>query len=74
MATDPRITHALDQLSGLTGDVSRAVATYKRQLIDEGMSEAEAWALAQKLEERLLGDAFDAAEEIVKKRTGGEEC
>lgn len=63
---DPRIVHALEQLTGLTGDVAKSVAIYKRQLIEEGMSEAEAWALAQKLEVRLLGPAFDDTEEFIK--------
>ena len=61
MALDPKTAHLLDQLSGLTGEVAKQVASYKRKLMDEGMDEDEAWTLAQRLEERLLGEPFDAA-------------
>jgi len=66
MTPDPRTVHILEQLTGLTGDVAKAVETYRRQLVEEGMPEPEAWALAQKLEERLLGPAFDETAETIK--------
>jgi len=73
MTLDPRIVHALEQLTGLTREVAKNVAAYKRQLIEEGMTETEAWVLAQKYETQLMGSAFEDTAEFVKDIEEGEE-
>lgn len=42
--------------------VAKIVAAYRTQLAAEGLGDAEAWALTQRLEERLLGPMFADAE------------
>ena len=73
MALDPKTIHMLDQITGLTGEVAQQVAAYKKKLIAEGMTEVEAWALAQRLEERLMGPVFDDAEDLLKDPAGDEQ-
>lgn len=46
----------------ITREVAQVVASYRRELVAGGMPDAEAWALAQRLEERLLGPVYDQAE------------
>lgn len=41
---------------------AKIVASYRRQLESDGMPTAEAWALTQRLEERMLGPLFQNAE------------
>lgn len=52
----------LFDIQDITQGVAKVVAGYRSQLRAEGMSDAEAWALAQRMEERLLGPVYDAAE------------
>lgn len=63
---DPRLRHALEQLTGLTGDVAEVLGAYKRQLAAAGIAGDEAFRLMQALEARLLGPAFDKAEDIAR--------
>jgi len=56
----------LGTVQDITEWVAKVIATYRQKLQDEGVGEAEAWALAQRLEERLLGPIFDDAEAELK--------
>lgn len=51
----------LENVEHTTRNVARVVAGYRQQLVDGGMAEPEAWTLAQRLEERLLGPVFQSA-------------
>ncbi len=53
-----------DELQTLTRGIGKVVSTYRYQLEENGVPKDEAWALAQRLEERLLGPLYDAAEEF----------
>jgi hypothetical protein len=52
----------LENVERSTKDVARVVAEYRKSLVDGGMPEPEAWTLAIRLEERLLGPVFQQAE------------
>lgn len=52
----------LENVEATTRQVAKLVATYRRQLDDEGLPPDEAWAMARRLEERLLGPVFETAE------------
>lgn len=60
----PRLTHHLDQLLALNLDVQARLKGHERSLIAAGWSKAEAWALCQRVEERILGPAMDLAESV----------
>lgn len=47
------------------------LVAYRGRLEEGGMSAAEAWALAQRLEERLLGPLYDDAERMVREGPDG---
>lgn len=55
------ITHALDQYLAFSLDVQARLQSHREDLISSGWSEVEAWALCQRVEERLLGPAMDLA-------------
>lgn len=59
MAADPNRTHHLDQFMALLLDVQTRLKVHKEDLIAAGWSEPEAWALCQRVEERILGPAMD---------------
>ncbi len=52
----------LENVEQSTRDVARVVAEYRKNLIGGGMPEPEAWTLAIRLEERILGPVFQQAE------------
>lgn len=54
--------HFLDQYMAHVLDVQARLASHKEALVDSGLSVPEAWALCQRVEERLLGPAMDMAE------------
>lgn len=55
----PRSQHLLDQYMALTLDVQARLVTHRASLLRAGWSEAEAWALCQSVEQRILGPAMD---------------
>ena len=55
-------THALDQYMALALEVQSMLLAHKEHLIRVGWSEPEAWALCQRIEERVMGPAMDMAE------------
>lgn len=59
---DPRSIHSLDQLSGVLREVADRLATYRQRLLDGGVPEDEAWALVQRMEERIMGPILDSLE------------
>lgn len=52
----------LENVEQTAQKVAGVVSRYRASLVDGGMSEPEAWTLAQRLEERLLGPVFQHAE------------
>lgn len=58
-SSDPSSIHRLDQYLAFSLEVQCRLYGYKETLKAEGWSEAEAWALTQKVEERLLGKILD---------------
>lgn len=60
--TDPRTAHALEQFMALHLEVQTMLARHKTALVQSGWTEPEAWALCQRVEERILGPAMDLAE------------
>lgn len=52
----------IDQLQDTIRGVARVIGEYRAELEASGMDEAEAWALTQRLEERMLGPVLDGAE------------
>lgn len=66
MPLNPRDIHALDQFGGLMREVAKLLANYRKELEAGGMAPAEAWALTQRLEERLMEPAFQEARERLR--------
>lgn len=67
MTLNPREIHAIEQFGALLREVARALAAYREELVASGMDPAEAFALVQRLEERLLSEGFDIAEHALKR-------
>lgn len=67
---DPRAVHALDQFTGLVREMANVLTAYRKELIVGGMGDAEAWALVQRLEERLWSEGLEAAELAVNEPNG----
>jgi len=51
----------MDRVQDIVHEVAGIVADYRKKLEDGGMDPVEAWAMAQRMEERLLGPVFDGA-------------
>lgn len=54
---------SLLDLAAIAHEVAKLIRKYRATLEAAGIDPAEAWALGQRLEERLLGPLFDDAEE-----------
>jgi hypothetical protein len=59
MSIPPKTTHALDQLGAALREVGAILGRYRAALIGEGVPSPEAWALVQRLEERLMGSVIE---------------
>lgn len=59
MSRDRELLEAVESATRL---IARIVGAYRKQLDAEGVNPNEAWALTQRLEERLLGPVFADAE------------
>lgn len=66
MSISPRAQHALEQFLALNLEVQAQLRTHREALIAAGWSAAEAWALCQRVEERVLGPAMDLTESVLK--------
>lgn len=66
MAIPPRTVHALDQLGAALREVGAILGRYRAALVDEGVPAEEAWALVQRLEERLMGPVIDNVTETAQ--------
>lgn len=49
----PADIHFFEQLHARAIDIARIVVSYRRELVDGGWSNEDAWASAQRLEKRL---------------------
>jgi hypothetical protein len=58
----PRERHVLDQYMALHLEVQSKLKQFERDLTQSGYTEDQAWELARRLEERILGPAMDVAE------------
>jgi hypothetical protein len=61
----PRTTHLLDQYIAFTLEVNAKVKDFQANLIAMGWPEAEAWAQAQRLEERIMTPVMDYTEKAL---------
>jgi len=61
MSLTPFDRALMDHVQDVVHEVAEIVAGYRKQLEDQGMDRNEAWAMAQRMEERLLGPVFDGA-------------
>ena len=61
----PRSSHLLEQYIAFQLEVAAKVKDFQRNLMDMGWPEAEAWAQAQKLEERIMGPVLDYTEKAL---------
>lgn len=61
MSLGPRSRHLLDQLMAFNLEVQGKLRQFNRDLVELGYTDAEAWAIARTLEERLLGPVVDHA-------------
>ena len=59
---DPREVHEMEQMRARLREMAAAVAAYKQELMDGGVPEVEAWASAQKIEERWAEIIFSEHE------------
>jgi hypothetical protein len=62
MKDSPQTQHAIEQYLALSLEVQATLASHQKALIAEGWHPAEAWALCQRVEERILGPAIERAE------------
>jgi len=60
MSLNPRATHAFEQLGATVREIACVVGQYRKELECQGVPRDEAWALAQRLEERLADRLFTA--------------
>jgi hypothetical protein len=58
----PRERHVLDQYMALHLEVQSKLKQFERDLVEAGYTKGEAWELARRLGERILGPAMDVAE------------
>lgn len=58
-AGSPLRTHQLEQYLALSLEVQLRLRSHKRSLLEEGWSEAEAWAWCQRVEQRILGPVME---------------
>lgn len=61
----PRQRHAIDQFLALSLEVQAALARHRDALRDAGWTDEEAWALCQRVEERILGPAMEVTDVVV---------
>lgn len=66
MSLSPLRDHLLDQFLALTLDVQARLKGHRDALIATGWTEAEAWALCQRIEERILSPGMDLAERAAR--------
>ena len=50
---DPADLHWAEQMQARARDIGKIVGTYHEGLIEQGVPKPEAWALAQRMEQRL---------------------
>jgi len=62
MRLDPREIHDVEQTAARLREMAANVAAYKQELMDGGVPEVEAWASAQKIEERWAEIIFSEYE------------
>jgi len=62
MSVNPRVTHAFEQLGATVREIACVIGQYRMELQHQGVPPEEAWALAQRLEERLAEHLFTAFE------------
>ncbi len=60
---NPRTSHALDQFMALNYEVQARLKGHHDALVKAGWHPAEAWALCQQVEARILGPAMEVARE-----------
>lgn len=56
---DPKDAHRIDQFLALALDVQVRLLAHKRQLMEAGWSEEEAWAWCRMVDSRLLGPVME---------------
>lgn len=66
MSLTPRAGHALEQFGALLREIGNAVGQYRMGLKEAGVPDAEAAAMAQRMEERLSGRFLDDIEDRMK--------
>lgn len=64
MTTNPLSTHLLDQYLAFSLELHIRLLGYRNSLVEVGWNEAEAWAMTQKVEERLLGPLLDSLDQV----------
>jgi hypothetical protein len=68
MPIDPKTSHALEQYMALVLEVQAQLLGHQMSLERAGWTPAEAWALCQRTEERILGPAMEEASERARTR------
>jgi hypothetical protein len=66
VSLSPRTIHLFEQFGGTLREVAQLVGAYKRDLIEAGLNEREAWVLTQKLELKLMGPVLDDTESLLR--------
>jgi hypothetical protein len=60
----------LEQYMAISLEVQGMLRSHKASLMEAGWSEPEAWALCQRVEERILGPMIDQAEAALRDKAG----
>lgn len=66
MSLSPRAAHAIEQLGALMREIGNVVGQYRKGLEEAGVPAAEAAAMAQRMEERIMGPILDRVEQQMR--------